>query len=61
MCNIQALLTQSIIREVEEIPDENLTTECVVCRLLISYHDSLSSASFPPEENVVNTKCSKSY
>jgi hypothetical protein len=34
MCNIHALLTQSIVRAVEETPDEELTAEYyVVCRL----------------------------
>ena len=30
MCNIYALLTQSIVRETEQIPDENLTAEYVM-------------------------------
>ena len=34
MCNIHALLTQSIVREVEETPDEELTAEYVIHHLL---------------------------
>jgi hypothetical protein len=34
MCNIHALLTQSVIREVEQTADEDLSDECVICFLL---------------------------
>ena len=45
MCNIHALLTQSIIRVVEELPDENLTAECVVRHLLKSH---IMTSFLPP-------------
>jgi hypothetical protein len=45
MCNIQALLTQSVIREVEKLPQEDLTDEYVARHLL---HIHIMTPLFPP-------------
>src|ERR1700733_10392208 len=34
MCRIHALLTQSIIRAVEQTADDDLSDECIICFLL---------------------------
>ena len=59
MCNIHALLAQSVVREVEQTAEEDLTFECVVLCYTAEFH-MLTHPSAPPEENVVSMWCSKS-
>jgi hypothetical protein len=56
MCNIHALLTQSIIRVVEQTPEEDLTLEYGVTHIL-RRHADLTFA----EESAASTRCLKNF
>jgi len=58
MCNIQALLTQSIIREVEQLPQEDLTAEYVAHHLL---HLPVMNPSFLPPSLLKRTSGAPSF